>query len=75
MENPRLHEAGYDAFITGYVFAKTFSTLESEEQLKLSNSINSMRSLYYVKNGGYGFEEPSFKSVSRILKFGVICLK
>jgi len=48
-ENARYHEAGYDAFLTGYVYARTFFALDKEDQLRMKNSVNVLRSLYYLK--------------------------
>lgn len=49
LENPRYHEAGYDAFLTGVIYAKMFFMLDKEEQERVKNSINTMRCMYYVK--------------------------
>jgi len=63
-ENARYHEAGYDAFLTGYVYAKTFFALEKEDQLRVKNSVNALRSLYYLKLDG---EDLLYKQSSMIL--------
>ena len=60
LENPRYHEAGYDAFITGLVFTRTFFGLDKEEQEKLKNSVNVLKSLYSLKIDG---EDPMYKQV------------
>lgn len=60
LENPRYHEAGYDAFLTGFAFAKMYYALNKEEQSFVQNSINSMRCLYYMKLGG---ADPMYKEV------------
>ena len=49
LENPRYHEAGYDAFLTGVIYAKMFFMLDKEEQERVKNSINTMRCLYSLK--------------------------
>lgn len=48
-ENARYHEAGYDAYLTGLIFAKMYYALEKEEHLKVKNIINTMRSIYSLK--------------------------
>ena len=48
-ELSRCHEAGYDAFLTGFAFTKMFFTFNQEEKLYLKNSVNSMKCLYYLK--------------------------
>ncbi len=47
----RCHEAGYDSFLTGFVYLKMFGKLSKEEQDLVKNSINSMKSMYYLKLG------------------------
>jgi len=59
-DNLRLHEAGYDAFITGYVYAKMFYGLAPEERAHVVNSVNLMRSAYFFKNGLLTHDEPFF---------------
>ncbi len=60
-ENARYHEAGYDAFLTGYVYAKTFFALDKEDQLRMKNSVNVLKSLYYLKLDA---EDPLYKNVN-----------
>ncbi len=60
----KFHEAGYDAFITGYVFSKMFNSLNQEEKKFVTNSINVMKSLNYFKNGFLNHEEPWFQNVN-----------
>ena len=60
LENPRYHEAGYDAFVTGLVFTRMFFGLDKQEQEKLKNSVNVMKSLYSLKIDG---EDPMYKKV------------
>lgn len=67
LDNLRLHEAGYDAYITGLVYAKMFYSLEQKEKTKVSNAVNIMKSLYYFKHGLLNEEEPMFKEVAIIL--------
>lgn len=45
----RCHEAGYDAFLTGFAFIKMFFTFDHEKKNWLKNSVNSMKCLYYLK--------------------------
>lgn len=61
--NLRLHEAGYDAFITGLVFAKMYHALDPVEQEKVKNAVNVMKSLSYFKHGLLNKEEPMFNNV------------
>ncbi len=62
--NLRLHEAGYDAFITGYCYAKMFYGLTPDEQERVANSVNVMKSFHFFKNGLVADEEPFFKKVN-----------
>ena len=64
-----MHEAGYDAYITGYVYAKMFYALNNKEQEEIENSVNVMKSLTYFKNGNLGYKEPWFRNVSFFLSY------
>jgi len=66
-DNFKLHEAGYDAFVTGYVYAKMFYALNHQEQKELTNSVNIMKSLTYFKHGSISHEEPWFQNVKKFL--------
>jgi len=45
------HEAGFDAYLTGYCFAKMFPSIQAQahELKKIKNSVNVMRNFKYLK--------------------------
>jgi len=43
------HEAGFDAYLTGYCFAKMFYKMGPEDLNKVRNSVNVMKSFKYLK--------------------------
>jgi poly(A)-specific ribonuclease len=53
MERPEnaahFHEAGFDAFLTGYCFAKMFYKLSTEDAKKVKNSVNVLKSFKYMR--------------------------
>ena len=62
----RCHEAGYDAFLTGFAFIKMFFALNEEEKLWLKNSVNSMKCLYYLK-----LDNPDDLMYSKVIPFRI----
>jgi hypothetical protein len=62
-EKKPFHEAGYDAFVTGFVFARLYYALSIEEQSKAKNSIFLTKTVFYFKNGNLSHSEPWYKKV------------
>ena len=66
MEKPEnklhFHEAGFDAYLTGYCFAKMYHKLHPHEVEKVRNSVNVMKSFKFLK---FTAElDPNFKEVN-----------
>lgn len=64
-ENARYHEAGYDAYLTGFVFLKMFYALEKQDQEKVKNFVNTMKSFYTLKPDSE--QDPMQKEVNYLL--------
>ena len=74
MENPEnklhFHEAGFDAYLTGYCFAKMYHKLHSHEVEKVKNSVNVMKSFKFLK---FTTElDPNFNEVCELIFFSHI---
>ena len=63
LNDNKFHEAGYDAYTTGFAFAKMFYALDEVENEKVTNALGLMRSRSYFKNGLIDAEEPTYSNV------------
>ena len=60
----RYHEAGYDAFVTGFIFIRMFYILDENEKNKVQNSIFLTKTIFFIKNGNISHWEPWYKEVT-----------
>ena len=59
-ESKRFHEAGFDAYTTGYVYSKLYNSISKEEKEKFKNCVNVLKSDWYLKSGGSDIQEPFY---------------